>query len=105
MLPCRPDSAGTGVVRERYWLSFQPGEIRVCTSCHGLNSKDQAGQSTPTNPRNREGDEMYNKRVFHELCIGCHQASNAKTDSRCKAPVACTECHEPGTGVPRTVSD
>src|SRR6185436_19808754 len=43
------DSAGNGVVRERYWLSFQPGEIRVCTSCHGLNSRDQAGQVTPAN--------------------------------------------------------
>ncbi|MDY7094056.1 MAG: hypothetical protein SX243_13895 [Acidobacteriota bacterium] len=44
------DSAGTGVVRERYWLTFQPGEVRVCASCHGLNSQDQAGQPHPTNP-------------------------------------------------------
>lgn len=43
------DAAGTGVVRERYWLTFQPGEIRLCTSCHGLNSKDQAGQGVPAN--------------------------------------------------------
>lgn len=35
------------VVRERYWLTFQPGEIRVCASCHGLNSQDQAGQAAP----------------------------------------------------------
>ena len=69
-----------------------------CDSCH-------RSESTATNPRNREGDEMYNKRVFHELCIGCHQASNAKADSKCRAPVACTECHEPGTGVPRTVGN
>ncbi len=44
------DAAGTPVVRERYWITFQPGEVRVCTSCHGLNEKDQAGQPTPTNP-------------------------------------------------------
>jgi hypothetical protein len=44
------DAAGTPVVRERYWLTFQPGEIRVCTSCHGLNEKDQAGNPVPTNP-------------------------------------------------------
>jgi hypothetical protein len=44
------DSAGAGVVRERYWLTFQPGEIRVCTSCHGLNEFDQAGAPYPTNP-------------------------------------------------------
>lgn len=39
----------TPVVRERYWLTFQPGEVRVCTSCHGLNSEDQAGHPVPTN--------------------------------------------------------
>jgi len=44
------DPAGTPVVRERYWLTFQPGEIRVCTSCHGLNSADQAGLEAPQNP-------------------------------------------------------
>ncbi|MGE0641799.1 MAG: hypothetical protein AB7G12_14720 [Thermoanaerobaculia bacterium] len=43
------DGAGTSVVRERYWLTFQPGEIRLCTSCHGLNSEDQAGQPPPAN--------------------------------------------------------
>jgi hypothetical protein len=42
-------SDGTPVVRERYWLTFQPGEIRVCGSCHGLNSEDQAGNPAPTN--------------------------------------------------------
>ena len=34
----------------RYWLTFQPGEIRVCASCHGLNSEDQTGSLAPTNP-------------------------------------------------------
>lgn len=37
------------VVRERNWLTFQPGEIRVCDSCHGINSTNQAGQAMPTN--------------------------------------------------------
>ncbi|HET9314809.1 MAG TPA: Calx-beta domain-containing protein, partial [Vicinamibacteria bacterium] len=44
------DPAGVAMVRERYWLSFQPGEIRTCASCHGLNSRDQANGTTPTNP-------------------------------------------------------
>ncbi len=44
------DGAGKGVVRERYWLTFQPGEVRVCASCHGVNTADQAGQTAPTNP-------------------------------------------------------
>ena len=43
------DDAGNAVVRERYWITFQAGEVRVCTSCHGLNEKDQAGQANPTN--------------------------------------------------------
>jgi hypothetical protein len=43
------DPAGTSVVRERYWLTFQKGEIRTCTSCHGLNTSDQANQPVPVN--------------------------------------------------------
>jgi hypothetical protein len=34
---------GTAVVRERYWISAQPGEIRVCDGCHGVNRDNQAG--------------------------------------------------------------
>ena len=34
---------GTPVVRERYWLTFQPGEIRACDGCHGINTQNQAG--------------------------------------------------------------
>lgn len=44
------DDTGNGIVRERYWLTFQPGEVRVCASCHGLNVNDQAGKTAPTNP-------------------------------------------------------
>ena len=44
------DPQGEPVVRERYWLTFQPGEVRVCASCHGLNSVDQVGQAAPTQP-------------------------------------------------------
>lgn len=31
------DSAGTPVVHERFWVTFQPGEVRTCASCHGSN--------------------------------------------------------------------
>ena len=44
------DGNGEGVVRERYWLTFQPGEVRVCASCHGLSEYDQTGAGVPTNP-------------------------------------------------------
>jgi hypothetical protein len=38
------------VVKERYWLTFRPGEVRTCANCHGINAADQAGLSKPTNP-------------------------------------------------------
>ncbi len=41
------DTNGVGVVRERYWLTFAPGEIRACTSCHGINEHDQANHPAP----------------------------------------------------------
>jgi hypothetical protein len=43
------DPGGKPVVHERYWLTMQPGEIRACTSCHGLSHVDQAGNPPPTN--------------------------------------------------------
>jgi len=44
------DSTGTGIVRERYWVTLQPGEVRTCTACHGVNTRDQAGAPPSTNP-------------------------------------------------------
>ncbi|HEU0040572.1 MAG TPA: hypothetical protein VFR76_15000 [Verrucomicrobiae bacterium] len=44
------DPNGNHVVRERYWITYQPGEIRTCAVCHGLNVADQAGRPLPTNP-------------------------------------------------------
>jgi hypothetical protein len=38
-----------GVVRERNWLTFQPGEVRVCASCHGVNDKSHTGSPDATN--------------------------------------------------------
>jgi hypothetical protein len=37
------------VTKERYWVSFRPGEIRTCANCHGINDKDQLNRSAPTN--------------------------------------------------------
>jgi hypothetical protein len=42
-------ASGTPVVRERYWISVKPGEVRACGGCHGVNSIDQAGQPPATN--------------------------------------------------------
>ena len=38
------------IVRERFWLTLQPGEIRACDGCHGVNTADQAGSVAATNP-------------------------------------------------------
>lgn len=45
------DGAGTkSQVKERYWVSFAPGEVRTCAVCHGVNTLDQAGNpGVPTN--------------------------------------------------------
>jgi hypothetical protein len=44
------DPIGMPVVRERYWITFQPGEIRSCANCHGVNRHDQAGHLPASNP-------------------------------------------------------
>ena len=43
------DVAGEPVVRERVWVTLQPGEIRTCAGCHGENSQNQAGAASPVN--------------------------------------------------------
>lgn len=50
------DGSGNPVVRERFWLSFQPGEVRSCTSCHGINKTDHNGFTTPLNTPEALGD-------------------------------------------------
>jgi Hydrazine synthase alpha subunit middle domain len=44
-----PAKGTDGIVRERVWLSFQPGEVRTCTACHGMSDRDQTGSTGPTN--------------------------------------------------------
>lgn len=39
----------TPVVRERFWLTLQPGEIRSCDGCHGVNTLSHDGQPAATN--------------------------------------------------------
>ncbi len=37
---------GGHVVRERYWVTYQPGDVRTCASCHGTND----AAANPLNP-------------------------------------------------------
>ncbi|MBP6749382.1 MAG: hypothetical protein KA144_07065 [Xanthomonadaceae bacterium] len=43
------DANGVAIVRERLWVTMQPGEIRTCTGCHGQNAMNQAGEPEPAN--------------------------------------------------------
>lgn len=43
------DVQNNAAVRERYWLSFHAGEVRMCTSCHASNKTNQLGATPPTN--------------------------------------------------------
>jgi Hydrazine synthase alpha subunit middle domain len=40
---------GKPVIRERNWLTFAPGEIRTCASCHGVNSSTHNNLAEPIN--------------------------------------------------------
>jgi hypothetical protein len=31
-----------------FWITFQPGEIRTCDGCHGVNTSNQAGAPLST---------------------------------------------------------
>jgi len=83
------DQAGEGVVRERLWLTFQPGEIRVCTSCHGINSHDQAGQTAPTNSPQSLLDllEFWNKTPHDGARFSFKGHLSTKSDRKIKLKV------------------
>jgi hypothetical protein len=44
------DDTGQPVVRERFWLTLQPGEIRTCDGCHGVNTLSHDGEPQAENP-------------------------------------------------------
>lgn len=44
------DANGEPIVRERLWVTMQPGEIRTCSGCHGENVAHQAGGAASTAP-------------------------------------------------------
>jgi len=63
-------------------------QLWKCTACH-RNSGD------PQNPKGKINmDEQWSETAYHNLCIGCHLASN-------KGPRKCGDCHGPrGKGAP-----
>jgi len=58
---------GTPVVRERYWITAQPGEVRACDGCHGVNDLNQAGQPPAQNVPQALRDLIAWWRDHHEV--------------------------------------
>ena len=85
------DSNSFSVVKERYWLSFAPGEIRTCTSCHGLNTADQINRPAPTNEPMALHDFLkYWKRLEKYSRIASSQSSNGTVSLVVSAPPVAT---------------
>ncbi|MFK7800396.1 MAG: hypothetical protein AB8G95_02075 [Anaerolineae bacterium] len=59
--------SGEPVVRERYWLTFQPGEIRSCGSCHGVSDRNQVGEGEPENAPQALADLLVYWQQFQDL--------------------------------------
>jgi hypothetical protein len=57
-------------------------QLWKCAACH-------RSEGDPKNPKNRDYDEVWSERAFHDSCIGCHRAS-------AKGPTTCGGCHKPG---------
>jgi hypothetical protein len=72
------DENGDAVVRERNWLSFQPGEIRVCSACHGINELSQTGAPEPTNP----------PQALHDLLVAWKEGGGNPSPSPTPMPTA-----------------
>jgi hypothetical protein len=96
------DPAGTPVVRERYWVTMQAGEIRVCSSCHGANKRDQAGRPPPTNQPEALRQLLQHWKALGDPGSGSFNTLSVSTDgtgsgtvASSPAGVACsTDCGE-----------
>lgn len=61
--------------------SFGIPQLLKCGTCH-------RAEGSKVNPRNRDFDEVFAERAFHDSCIACHRAST-------KGPTTCNSCHQP----------
>jgi cytochrome c553 len=61
-------------------------QLWKCVSCH-------KGEANEKNPKNRDFDEVYAERAFHDMCIGCHRA-NYTMNVSVKGPTTCGGCHK-----------
>jgi hypothetical protein len=90
------DGSGGPVVRERNWLSMQAGEIRVCASCHGINTLSQTGAPPPTNE----------PEALHELLAQWkqQQGNPTATPTRTASPAPGTATKTPTPAATKTAT-
>jgi hypothetical protein len=76
-------------------------QLWKCTVCHQdegkgdgkYPSKRYTNCDPSGNPKNRDCDEVFYERAFHDSCIGCHRAEINRGKDPDKVPVACSGCH------------
>jgi hypothetical protein len=94
-------ATGTPVVRERNWVTFAPGEIRTCASCHGVNSTTHTGTAPPTNPPQALRDLMiYWKAQGNDVIAHNLIAHGAKPPTA--TPTGLMSADHPPTSTPAT---
>jgi hypothetical protein len=76
------DVKKTSQVKERFWITFQPGEIRTCANCHGINTSDQSGSvanpvGKPTNAPKALADLLLQWKANHPAGSVEYTAANA----------------------------
>lgn len=85
------DAATTSQVKERFWVTFQPGEIRSCANCHGINTADQAGAGSPTNAPKALDDLLTQWKIAHPAGTMQHaSAANSVLKNAMSAPINVT---------------
>ncbi len=102
------------IIKERYWISFRPGEVRTCANCHGINDKDQIGRPPPSNPalalRQLLRQWRTNSASSHALTVnngsggGNYGAGSVLTLTANPAPAGKLFAQWTGAGVSNTVS-
>jgi hypothetical protein len=102
------DTAKTSLVKERFWVTFQPGEVRTCANCHGINTSDQTGSvavpvGKPTNPPQALTTLLQYWKSNHPAGSVQHTAASASA-AKDTGSVALTVSRTAGSTGPVTVS-
>jgi hypothetical protein len=76
-------------------------QLWKCTVCHQDEAKGDGKYPSSRhkncdpsgNPKNKDCDEVFFERAFHDSCISCHRAEIARGKNPNEAPVTCMGCH------------